>query len=174
MPPVIRRATAADAEALSALADRLFVQTFVEELAIPYPPADLVHYLRHSNGVDSMEQRLADPMMAVWLAEADGVAVGYAVAGPAKMPHPDLKPSDGMLNRLYVERDRKGAGLAPRLMDLAMAWLVERFGPRPWLSVYSGNLRAQRFYVRYGFEKCGEHDDPVGTWIDREFIMRRR
>jgi GNAT superfamily N-acetyltransferase len=174
MAPVIRRAAPADAQVLSALADRLFVQTFVEDLAIPYPAADLSVYLKASNSTDAMARRLADPAMAAWLAEADGVAAAYMITGPAKLPHADLQAADGMLNRLYVERDRRGSGLAATMMDMAMDWLAEHHGPRPWLSVYSGNLRAQRFYARYGFEVCGAYDDLVGTWPDRELIMRRR
>ena len=174
MTPTIRRAVADDAEVLSALASRLFVQTFAEDFAIPYPAADLAAYLRASNGADVMAGRLADPAMAVWLAEDGGAAVGYAVTGPAKLPHADVRAADGMLNRLYVERDLKGSGLAATLMGLTMDWLTEHHGPRPWLNVYSGNLRAQRFYARYDFEVCGAYDDMVGTWPDREFIMRRR
>ena len=42
-----------------------------------------------------------------------------------------------------------------------------------WLGVWSGNLRAQRFYRRYGFEKAGEYNYPVGKVVDREFIFHR-
>ena len=174
MTASIRRAVPEDAQALSGLADRLFIETFVEDLAIPYPAEDLVCYLDKSNGAAVLKRRLEDPAQAVWLAEEEGAPIGYAMAGPATLPHPDLRPADGMLNRLYVERGRRGSGLAQQLMDLALAWLETRHGARPWLGVYSGNLRAQRFYGQYGFEICGEYDDPIGRWLDREFIMRRR
>jgi ribosomal protein S18 acetylase RimI-like enzyme len=174
MTPVIRRAAAADAEALSALANLTFMQTFVEDLAIPYPKADLDWFLDHANSPASMLGRIADPAVAVWIVEAEGRAVGYMVAGPAQLDRPDLKPTDGMLYRLYVERGMQGRGLAPRMMDEALAWLAASYSARPWLVVFCENIRAQRFYARYGFEVCGEYDYPVGTWIDRELIMRRR
>lgn len=169
----IRRAVPADAEVLSALAERLFVETFVEDFAVPYPAADLAAYLAKANGPAVLRARLADDKTAAWLAEDQSAAVGYALACPAKLPHADLRQGDGMLDRLYLDRAYRGFGLADRLMDLALAWMQARFAPRPWLSVHSDNIRAQRYYARYGFELCGEYGYPVGQWLDREFIMRR-
>jgi ribosomal protein S18 acetylase RimI-like enzyme len=112
--PVIRPAVAEDAATLSALADRLFLQTFVEELAVPYPKDDLAAFLRESNGVEAMARRVADPAVGVWLARTEGRAVGYMVAGPAYgLSHPDLKASDGMLHRLYIAPETRGQGLGP-------------------------------------------------------------
>ena len=173
MGPLIRRAVPADAEVLSALADRLFMQTFVEELKIPYPVADLAAFLVYANGVDAMERRLKDPDVGLWLAEHDGQAVAYAMAGQADLPHPDLKPWHGMLSRLYLEPVWRGQGLAGPMLEQALAWLAEHYSPRPWLTVWEGNYRAQRFYVRNGFEPCGACDYPVGAWSDREIVMRR-
>ena len=174
MTTVIRRAVAADADQLSALANRTFIETFVEDLAIPYPKADLDWFLGYANSPAAMAARLADPKSAVWLAEDGGEAVGYMVAGPADLARDDLEPSDGMLHRLYVVRPAQGQGLAARMMDKALAWLTQTYSARPWLVVFSENVRAQRFYARYGFEVCGEYDYPVGSWLDREFVMRRR
>lgn len=174
MEPLLRRAELADAAALSALADLTFTQTFVEDLAIPYPKADIEWFLHYANGPAAMTSRLTDPETAVWLAEADGAAVGYMVAGAADLARDDLEPSDGMLHRLYLERSVQGQGLAARMMDEALAWLEGAYSARPWLVVFSKNLRAQRFYARYDFEVCGEYDYPVGNWLDREFVMRRR
>ncbi len=59
------------------------------------------------------------------------------------------------------------------LLAEALAWL-ERDGPRAlWISVWSENHGAQRFYARHGFLKVGEYEFPVGRVRDREFILRR-
>lgn len=170
---VIRRAAMADAVALSALANRTFIETFVEDLEIPYPEADLGGFLAHANSLEAMERRIADPDIGAWLVEQGGKPVGYAIAGPADLDFDGVQPSDGMLYRLYIQRGLHGQGLAQKLMDVVLAWLVETYGPRPWLVVFSENHRAQRFYARYGFSKVGEYDYPVGEWTDREFVMRR-
>ncbi len=59
------------------------------------------------------------------------------------------------------------------LLDTALAWL-ERDGTRPlWISVWSENYGAQRFYGRQGFVHVGEYAFLVGEQRDREFIYRR-
>ena len=168
----IRRALAEDAETVARVGRETFLETFIEGFRVPYPPDDLEHFMAHAYTASFNAGRLADPEQAVWLVEREGRAVGYAAAGPAGLPHPDIRPGDRELKALYLLREAHGAGVAQRLMDTVMAWL-ERGGPRPlWLGVWSENLRAQRFYARYGFEKAGEYDFPVGKWRDREFILR--
>ncbi len=169
----IRVAGPADARTLSELGWATFLNTFVEGFGMPYSADDLAEFHARAYAVDRAEALLADRASRAWLAERGGEPVGFATAGPAALPHTELRPGDRELRRLYVRADQKGAGLAPRLMETAMTWLL-RDGPRPvWLGVWSGNHRAQRFYARYGFEKVGEYGYPVGEVTDHEFIMRR-
>ncbi len=171
---IIRRAGPADAAALASLGRRTFVETFVQEFAMPYPPSDLDPFLERKFSVPAAAAEIADQTLGVWLAETSaGEAVGYAVTGPAGLPHPALSPADGELYRLYLAKAAQGSGLAARLMDTALAWLDPQGDRRLWLGVWSGNLRAQRFYARYGFEKAGEYDYHVGATVDHEFILRR-
>ena len=72
-----------------------------------------------------------------------------------------------------MRREAQGFGLGRILLELTLEWL-EASGPRTlWLSVWSGNVRAQRLYEAYGFRKAGEYAFPVGRWRDHEFIFRR-
>src|SRR5579871_6957383 len=82
--PTIRRAKPADAEALVAIGRATFTETFGHL----YPPQDLAAFLAEAHGLARACADLADPGKAVWLAEADGSVVGYAVAGPCHLPHP--------------------------------------------------------------------------------------
>jgi ribosomal protein S18 acetylase RimI-like enzyme len=165
----IRRATPADAELLSGLAARTFTETFGHL----YPAEDLQAFLADAYAVDKQRIILAHPDYAVWLLEADGVAVGHAAAGPCGLPHPQVAAGDGELKRLYVLASHQNGGWGARLCDTALAWL-ERDGPRTlWIGVWSQNHGAQRFYGRYGFEKVGDYEFPVGRVRDHEFILRR-
>ncbi|RYE91924.1 MAG: GNAT family N-acetyltransferase, partial [Myxococcales bacterium] len=74
---------------------------------------------------------------------------------------------------LYVDQAAQGLGLGKEMLERALGWLEQRAPGPLWLGVWSGNLRAQRLYERYGFGKVGEYDFPVGAWRDREFIFRR-
>ena len=169
MTLTIRRATADDTRALSVLGASTFVDTFGHM----YPDEDLQAFLQESHAPEVYGRYLADDAYAVWVVEDEGAAVGYALAGPAGLPHPELRPGDGELKRLYVVPALHGGGWGGRLFDAALEWL-ERDGPRTlWISVWSENVGAQRFYARRGFEKAGEYEFPVGRVRDREFMFRR-
>mgnify|MGYP006148075773 FL=1 len=169
MALAIRRATPADAAALSAIA----AATFTEAFGHLYPAADLEAFLRESYAVDRQRVILETPGYAVWLLEDDGVAVGHAAAGPCGLPHPAVEPGDGELKRLYVLAKYQNGGWGARLFQAAMDWL-QADGPRTiWIGVWSQNPGAQRFYARHGFEKVGEHTFPVGRVVDLEFTLRR-
>jgi ribosomal protein S18 acetylase RimI-like enzyme len=165
----IRRATPEDVAILA----QLGATTFVEAFGHLYAADDLHAFLAESHSQEAYARVLADPAYAVWLAENDGVAIGYAQAGPCRLPHPEVGPEDGELKRLYVRAGHQGRGVGQQLMTAAMAWLL-RDGPRTlWVSVWSENEGAQRFYARHGFSYAGEYAFIVGKQRDREFMYRR-
>jgi ribosomal protein S18 acetylase RimI-like enzyme len=166
---LVRRAVPTDAAVLAALG----ASTFIEAFGHLYSADDLQAFLDESHAVSAYETLLRSPLYALWLAEDQGEAIGYALAGPCGLPHADAKPEDGELKRLYVSGNAQGSGVGARLFDEALAWL-EREGPRTlWISVWSENHGAQRFYARYGFEKAGEYEFIVGRQRDHEFMFRR-
>jgi ribosomal protein S18 acetylase RimI-like enzyme len=165
----LRRAVAGDADALSDIGARTFADTFGHL----YPREDLEGFLAASHSAQAYAKLLADDACALWLLEDGATAVGYALAGPCGLPHRDVAPGDGELKRLYVLQGIQNAGWGGRLFREALDWL-ERDGPRTlWISVWSENLGAQRFYARHGFELAGEYEFPVGRVRDREFMLRR-
>jgi diamine N-acetyltransferase len=167
--PVIRRATPQDAETLS----RIGKATFVETFGHLYPTEDLTGFLEQAYGLERTKKDLADPHKASWIVEADGKVVGYALAGPSELPHPDVAPGDGELKRLYILKDWQGDGTGSRLLSQALDWLEARGAKRFWIGVWSQNHGAQRLYSRLGFKKVGEYEFPVGRVRDQEFILVR-
>ena len=165
----IRKAGKADARVLAALSAETFTAAFVHM----YAPDDLKRFLRSAYSLRKTRRLLTDPAMGVWLLEAAGLPVGYAVAGPCSLPNPAVTPTCGELKRLYILPAWQGGGRGARLLETALAWL-ERDGPRTlWLGVYSENFGAQRLYERHDFEKVGEHTFTVGARVDHEFTYRR-
>ena len=197
---MIRRATPADAEALSALSRTCFTQTFGHL----YDPADLAIFLDEAYAPDVLRAELEDPDRATWLlfddpSDEDGdpspspaddpnapepqsqapassatqAPIGYVTACPAHLPHPDVAPGDGEIQRLYILEGHQGGGRGTLLLNTALEWL-ERDGPRTlWIGVWSENYGAQRFYARHGFEIVGDYSFMVGDHADYELITRR-
>lgn len=196
---MIRRATPADAEALSDLSRTCFTQTFGHL----YAPSDLDAFLDEAYSPTVLRAELNDPERATWLLFEDSVdeagamlssgdhpgthepgdeaptssvsqaPIGYVTACPAHLPHPDVAPGDGEIQRLYILQGYQGGGRGTTLLRTALDWL-EHDGPRTiWIGVWSENYGAQRFYARHGFEIVGDYSFMVGDHADHELITRR-
>ncbi len=163
-----RDAVPADADALAEIGAATFTATFGHL----YTPDDLGLFLENHRP-EAWAEDLADPQLAVRVAEADGALIGYAKVGPAVLP---FTPEQGAweLRQLYVLPPWQGSGLAARMMDWAIATATSRGASEIYLSVFIDNERARRFYARYGFEAVGRWAFMVGTHADEDIIMRRR
>ncbi len=174
MAPWVRRATAAAAAAPAGIGAETFTITFGHL----YPPEDLAAFLDDSHSQAAYAKLLADPRYGLWLLE-DGAsgdsarAVGFAVAGPCGLPHADVAPEDGELKRLYLLPEVQNGGWGAKLFAEAIEWLQREGRHRIWISVWSENFGAQRFYARHGFAKVAEYEFPVGRQRDIEFMYRR-
>ncbi|MDP3855890.1 GNAT family N-acetyltransferase [Phenylobacterium sp.] len=167
--PIIRRARLDEAEIVADIGARTFRETF----AHLYDPGDLAEFLADAYSLERTRADLADPTKAIWLVETDGVVIGYALAGPCGLPHPDVTTACGELKRLYLVKGAQNGGAGGRLFAQTLAWLLQD-GPRDlWIGVWSENYGAQRFYERHGFSRVGEYGFQVGSTTDREFILRR-
>ena len=85
-PALIRSAVLTDAPAIAALGRLTFVQTFMEDFAIPYPPDDIAEYLRKNYSENAVCDMLQEPGSMTWVAEKDGSLLAFANAGPNTLP----------------------------------------------------------------------------------------
>ena len=167
----LRRVTTSDVVALADLARDTFVETFGHL----YRPEDLAAFLKTSQSTTAYAPLLNDPRVAIWVAgDAAGALVGFLTAGPCKLPAPQREAMAGEIRQLYLRASVQRDGLGTRLLVMALEWLAAQGHSPLYVGVWSGNLGAQRLYARYGFEKIGEYDFPVGSHLDREFIFRQR
>ena len=177
---MLRRATPEDAEALSVLASTCYIQTFGQL----YSSEDLDRFIHEAYSPKVLRRELADPQRPTWLlflevSETAATASERTEAHPASedkligYPHPDVKPTDGEVQRLYLLREYQGGGRGSMMLRHAIDYLLAD-GPRPlWIGCFSENFGAQRLYGRHGFKLVGEYKFMVGDHADREFIMRR-
>lgn len=162
-----RTGTAGDA----ALMARLGARTFAETFGHLYAPADLALFL-DNHCEEKWRADLAGGDFAVRIAEAGGAAAGYAKVGPPSLPFAVTRPT-AELRQLYVLKPWHGAGVAHELMDWAVAEARRRGAEQMFLSVFTDNHRARRFYARYGFEAVGTYHFMVGSHADDDLIMRK-
>ena len=161
-----RDANDSDAGPLAAL----FRDTFTETFQHLYDPSDLTAFLAQHTATHWAEQ-IRDPAFAVRIAEQNGLPVGLAKIGPVKLPveEPGLSLE---LRQLYVFQPVRGSGVAGELTDWAIREARSRGARNVYLSVFTENQRAQKFYSRYGFVEVGPVVFMVGNQADKDVIMR--
>ncbi len=156
-----------DAALLSAIGRQSFVETFGHL----YAPENLAAFLTiHDPG--NWITELTDSRFVVRLGFVEGVNAAYAKLGPPSLPF--TPPSGSIeLRQFYVLKPWQGGGLAPKMMDWVLAESLRRGAVEVYLSVFTENIRAQRFYDRYGFEAVGRYHFMVGSHADEDIVMKR-
>jgi ribosomal protein S18 acetylase RimI-like enzyme len=156
-----------DAATLGAIGRQSFIETFGHL----YTPENLAAFLEVHNEAN-WRGELSDPRFAVRLGFVDGANAAYVKVGPPSLPF--TPPKDSIeLRQFYILRPWQGAGLAPAMMDWVLAEARQRGASAIYLSVFTENHRARRFYDKYGFEPVGRYDFMVGTHADEDIVMRR-
>ncbi|HET9336168.1 MAG TPA: GNAT family N-acetyltransferase [Sphingomicrobium sp.] len=163
-----RLATSEDAAALAELGARTFTHTFGHL----YQPSDLDIFLQN-HSPDNWEKELADPAFEVRVAQMDGRMVGYVKLGPPHLPF-EPRGEAAELRQLYVVEEMKGQGVAHELIRWAIDRARDKRADHLYLSVFTDNHRARRFYEKYGFEPEGTYAFMVGTHADEDIVMRLR
>ena len=166
---VYRDATAEDAAAVAALGRHTFVATFGHL----YPPEDLTAFCDEVYALPAQAALIAHAETHIRIAAQGAGLVGYCQIGEFKLPFDAGGRRAMELHRLYVIERVKGAGVAAALIDWALQTMRADGVQDAYLGVYQDNPRAQRFYMRHGFEIVGAYQFAVGRTIDDEFIMRR-
>lgn len=166
--PIIRPATAADAEALSVLAR----DTFCENFAHLYTADNLQQFLDGVYAPRLQQQEIQHPENFFRLVEQDGKLIGYVKACPCHLPVADMPAGAYEVQRLYIRAEAKAAGLGSKLMDECLHYFAAQGASSVYLGVWAENHAAQKFYQRYGFRKVGEYHFMVGTHADNEWIMQ--
>ena len=154
----------------AAAIDRLFRTSFCDTFAHLYRPEDLEAFLSKFT-LDAWAGELSDERYAFQVAEAGGQVIGFVKLGPPELPVEGKRPWIE-LRQLYIANEWRGAGAARELMDWALAEAKARGGVELYLTVYTENWRARRFYEKYGFVEVGPYAFMVGEQADEDLIMR--
>jgi GNAT superfamily N-acetyltransferase len=161
-----RTAIPDDAPALAKLGADSFRETFGHL----YAPADLALFLENHTPA-AWDAELRNPAFTVRVAEADDAMIGYAKLGPPQLPFsPDAGSAE--LRQFYLLSPWQGAGVAAQLMEWVITTARSSGATALFLSVFTDNHRARRFYARYGFEPVGTYAFMVGTHADEDIVMR--
>jgi ribosomal protein S18 acetylase RimI-like enzyme len=156
-----------DATALAALGR----QSFIDAFGHLYADEDLNSFLNATYAVAALERELRNPRRIFRVAEEGGIMIGYCKLGLDYGFDHDIGARKAMeLKQLYLMGARTGNGVG----GVLTRWAVQEAKTRGYdaiaLSVYSGNIDAQRFYQRHGFRHIADTYFMVGNHRDDEFL----
>lgn len=166
---IIRFADAADAEALSEIAEATFRITFAESNTAD----DMDAFCRTHYSPAIQQSEILDEHMTTVLVEDKDQLCAFAQLRFGSAPDcvQDLNAAE--IQRFYVRPEWHGQGIAHRLMEHCFEILRVRRYRTVFLGVWEFNPRAITFYKKYGFAEVGEHVFVVGADRQRDLILAR-
>ena len=168
----IRTATPEDAEILAKIAWQSFYDAFADHPK--NAPEDMKSYMDEAFSVDAISGELRDEDTIFFIAELGGQMVGYAKMKQNSREDCVSGENPIELCRLYSISDYIGKGIGKALMVRCLEFAKERRHDFMWLGVWEFNYRAQDFYKKFGFEKCGEHVFQLGTDPQTDWVLQKK
>jgi ribosomal protein S18 acetylase RimI-like enzyme len=168
----IRFADANDAETLAKIAWKSFYDAFADHPK--NAPEDMKSYMDEAFSVGAMTKDLADPDAVYFVAEIAGEIVGYAKMKQNSREDCVSGERPIELCRLYSLNEYIGKGIGKALMLKCLEFAKEQDHDLMWLGVWEFNFRAQEFYKKFGFEKCGEHIFQLGSDPQTDWVLERK
>jgi len=147
----------------------LFKASFMETFGHLYREEDLNAFLANHDEA-AWRSQIESGKLAIRIATADDEAIALAKVGPVTLPVDDPETSIE-LKQLYIIKRWQGEGVAQRLMEWVLDTARASGAAKLYLSVWTENHRARKFYSRYGFSFVAPYDYPVGKQIDRDEIF---
>ena len=166
MSAEVSEAFITDAEEISALAIRTYVETFGHE----FEPDDLAWHIDQTMSARIWRSYLLRDRV-LW-ARIGERAVGFVQFGPS-----DDGAGEIAIHRLYVDADYQGQGIGSDLLRRALAEPEVAASPLVRIDVWEKNFGAQRLYARFGFVHEGGLEPFIlqsGEIDGYDFILVRR
>lgn len=171
----IRFADIKDAEILASIGWQSFDEAFGEHPA--NHPDDMKIYRDEYFSAERISEDLQTEKVSYLVAELNDEIAGYA---KIQFDSREDCLADGKtieLCRLYALDEFIGKGIGKTLMLKFLELGTENNCEIAWLGVWELNFRAQEFYKKFGFEKCGQHvfqlgNDPQIDWVMQKSLTK--
>lgn len=164
---VIKVAQVSDAEILSNLARKTFIQTFADL----NKASDMDDYLGKTFSTEKQLIEIQDSKRTIAMAWHKDEAIGFyqLFNGIPDTAVTGLQPIEML--RLYVDLKWHGKAVAKLLMDHAIEQARGQGFHTMWLGVWEKNFKAQAFYRKYSFKVIGSHIFTLGTDDQVDLIL---
>lgn len=166
----IKEISRADVPVLRELAIRIFVDTFSESNT----PENMNAFLESDYRVECFEQDFNDDSARHFFIVDNETPVGYLRVRKNSEADHYLGTNTMEIHRLYVDKRFHGRNAGALLMQHALDIAKVRQVDWVWLGVWEKNLRALRFYEKWGFERFSEHVFQMGDDAQIDWLLKKK
>lgn len=166
---IIRKATINDA----ALIADISRQTFYDTFAVYNTAEDMNKFMNEQFTPQKLMNEVSVPHNIFLLAYANKEVAGYVRMNEAPNPIMPANVPAMEIARIYAMQKNIGKGVGSALMQHCLTVARERNKQVIWLGVWEKNQKAIDFYIRWGFEKFGEHEFVLGDDVQIDWLMKR-
>ncbi len=148
----IKQATSDDVKMLSFIAQSTFL------LACPSNSCkkEISEYIKNNFNELVFQMLVKSDEVFIACAQVNGVLVGFVVMKYlSSQPNNQGLNNSAELQRLYVLREYHGTNVSMLLVSEVLKKCSQTGIGSIWLSVYSENNRAKKFYSKLGFQEAG-------------------
>jgi ribosomal protein S18 acetylase RimI-like enzyme len=165
----IRQATAKDAELISSISRRTFIEAFGQFNT----KENMESFLQNDFNKDRLMAQVSETGNFFLLAYFENELAGYVRMVESANPPALGEVAAIEIARIYSEQKFIGKGIGKALLlncfELAAAGNKKMI----WLGVWEHNQRAIDFYSRFGFEKFGDHIFMLGDDRQIDWLMKK-
>jgi GNAT superfamily N-acetyltransferase len=169
MNPVIqiRQAKPDDAAAVSVFA----AQSFYDAYASANDPEDMALHLKNTFSPERQRAEILSAGTHFLLAFSGSELAAYAWLR-SDLSHPTIaEAKNHELRRFYVGQQWHGQGVAAKLMEAILGRARDARALGVWLTAWSLNPRALRFYQKQGFIDVGESTFLLGKDLQTDRVL---
>lgn len=166
----IKAASQDDLSLLITMGRETFNAAFAEENTTDNMSA----YLDKAFAREKMERELSDTSSQFYLAYEGSIPVGYAKVRESDEVKGLIREPAIELERIYVVSEYQGKKVGVALLEKCIEYGNKKGFHWIWLGVWERNLRAQKFYQDWGFEKFATHPFEMGTDLQTDWLMKKR
>lgn len=166
----IKEISVTDIPALRELAIRIFADTFSDSNT----PENMTSFLERDYSVESFQKDFEDTSARYFFIMDNETPAGYLRVRKSSEADHYLGTKTMEIHRLYVDKRFHGKNAGALLMQHALDIAAERNVDWVWLGVWEKNLRALRFYEKWGFERFSEHVFVMGDDAQTDWLLKKK
>lgn len=167
----IRTAAITDAETIATISR----ETFYNAYAAYNTAENMQMYMQQFFSIDKITEDFSDENIIYLLAYDDNNIAGYAKLKDKSVPETRLS-SDNVIEvaRIYSAVNKISTGIGSKLLNESIAIANKRNRNFIWLDVWQQNVKAVKFYERFGFDKFGTYHFILGDDVQDDWLMAKK